>query len=174
MSGIRQSGSPAVRAACELSAASASSLLNSPAVQGPSAAILADQLLDDNQPTERQAAKAKAEAVRVMERYESESKGVHDELPHFTDAPEVTSGSDRSSDQGSGPGSVPGSGGTVASSAPSGGAGGALGGLGAGHLVGGGAQGQPGVVDDGGQDVVELVGHAAGQRPHAAELLRLE
>src|SRR5262249_38107277 len=36
------------------------------------------------------------------------------------------------------------------------------------------AQGQAGVVNDRRQDVVELMGHAAGQRPHAAEFLRLQ
>ncbi|TVT35723.1 PPE domain-containing protein, partial [Amycolatopsis rhizosphaerae] len=44
---------------------------------GPDAALLADQLLDDHLPTKQEATKAKAEAVRVMERYESASKGVH-------------------------------------------------------------------------------------------------
>ncbi|HKS45699.1 MAG TPA: PPE domain-containing protein [Amycolatopsis sp.] len=54
---------------------------------GPSAAILADQLLDDHLPTHREAVRAKAEAVRVMEQYESISKGVHDSLPAFEEAP---------------------------------------------------------------------------------------
>src|SRR2546429_6955793 len=39
--GIRQTGSPAVRAAASSSSASASSLLNSPAVHGPKATMMA-------------------------------------------------------------------------------------------------------------------------------------
>ncbi|WP_236790970.1 PPE domain-containing protein [Amycolatopsis sp. GM8] len=59
---------------------------------GPDAAVLADQLLDDHLPTQRETDRAKAEAVRVMDRYEAASKGVHDKLPSFTDAPEVVTG----------------------------------------------------------------------------------
>src|SRR5207248_1770058 len=47
-------------------------------------------------------------------------------------------------------------------------------GLGPARLVGGVAEGEPGVVDDRRQDVVELVRHAAGQGPDARELLGLE
>jgi PPE family protein len=89
------------------------------ASNGPSAAILADQLLDDHLPTKHQETTAKAEAVRVMERYESASKHVHDRLPHFTDAPEVVVG---------GGDGLGGGGDTVASSVPGGGAGGGAGG----------------------------------------------
>lgn len=67
---------------------------------GPDAAILADQLLDDHLPSRRQADQAKAEAVRVMEQYESAGKGVHDTLPAFGDTPEVTSGSPDGADSG--------------------------------------------------------------------------
>ena len=45
---------------------------------------------------------------------------------------------------------------------------------GAAGVVGGGLQGQLGVVHDRRQDVVELVGDAAGQRPDAAQLLGLK
>ncbi|GHF84169.1 uncharacterized protein YukE [Amycolatopsis bartoniae] len=55
--------------------------------EGPGAAILAEQLLADQQPTKAEADRAKAEAVRVMERYEATSKGVHDTLPSFATAP---------------------------------------------------------------------------------------
>lgn len=98
------------------------------ASSGPSAAILADQLLDDHLPSKREASTAKAEAVRVMEKYEAASKHVHDRLPHFADAPEVTAGtggSDQGSDGTRGPDS------TVASSMPAGG------GMGAGGSAGG-------------------------------------
>ncbi|MFD2416064.1 WXG100 family type VII secretion target [Amycolatopsis pigmentata] len=82
---------------------------------GPAAAVLADQLLDDHLPTRTQADRAKAEAVRVMEQYESTSKGVHDTLPAFADAPEATSGSADGTD-GSGEAGADGRrGGTVAS-----------------------------------------------------------
>ncbi|PKV95705.1 PPE family protein [Amycolatopsis echigonensis] len=60
------------------------------AASGPSGAVMVDQLLDDHLPAKRAASHAKAEAVRVMEGYEASSKGVHDKLPHFTDAPAVT------------------------------------------------------------------------------------
>ncbi|MFD9893619.1 PPE domain-containing protein [Amycolatopsis sp. NPDC059027] len=90
---------------------------------GPSAAILADQLLDDHLPTQRQASNAKAEAVRVMERYEAGSKHVHDKLPHFTDAPEPVAGRPGGPAQGAEQGTDRGSGtapdGTVAASAVS-------------------------------------------------------
>ncbi|ATY11157.1 PPE domain-containing protein [Amycolatopsis sp. AA4] len=60
------------------------------AASGPSGAVMVDQLLDDHLPAKRAASQAKAEAVRVMESYETSSKGVHDKLPHFTGAPKTT------------------------------------------------------------------------------------
>jgi hypothetical protein len=60
---------------------------------GPSAAVLAEQLLDDHMPSQRQAQQAKAEAVRVMDRYEKASKGVRDRLPSFVDTPGADGGS---------------------------------------------------------------------------------
>lgn len=57
------------------------------AASGPSGAAMIDQLLDDHLPARQNANRAKTEAVRVMETYESASKGVHDQLPHFSDAP---------------------------------------------------------------------------------------
>ncbi|WP_409465657.1 PPE domain-containing protein [Amycolatopsis sp. GA6-003] len=60
------------------------------AASGPSGAVMVDQLLDDHLPAKRAASRAKAEAVRVMESYETSSKGVHDKLPHFTAAPKTT------------------------------------------------------------------------------------
>jgi hypothetical protein len=82
---------------------------------GPDAAILADQLLDDHLPTRREADRAKAEAVRVMEQYESASKGVHETLPAFADAPEVSGGSPDGTDGSGDSGSGGRRGGTVAS-----------------------------------------------------------
>ncbi|GLY66465.1 WXG100 family type VII secretion target [Amycolatopsis taiwanensis] len=90
------------------------------ASSGPSGAILADQLLDDHLPTKREASTAKAEAVRVMERYEAASKHVHDRLPHFADAPEATAGVGDSDQDSGGP---RGHDSTVASSVPVGGPG---------------------------------------------------
>ncbi|WP_406629837.1 PPE domain-containing protein [Amycolatopsis sp. WGS_07] len=76
------------------------------AASGPSGAVMVDQLLDDHLPAKRKASAAKAEAVRVMEDYETSSKGVHDKLPHFTDAPAATNvdphGQSRSGSRGSG------------------------------------------------------------------------
>ncbi|MGW4397880.1 WXG100 family type VII secretion target [Amycolatopsis nivea] len=75
------------------------------AASGPSGAVMVDQLLDDHLPAKRAASHAKAEAVRVMEGYETSSKGVHDKLPHFTEAPAVTNidpdGRSRSESRGS-------------------------------------------------------------------------
>ncbi|WP_243770066.1 WXG100 family type VII secretion target, partial [Amycolatopsis acidicola] len=88
---------------------------------GPDAAIMADQLLDDHLPSKQEATKAKDEAVRVMERYETVSKGVHDKLPTFTDTPQVVPGSSGETGGQEGDGSAQGGGqaqdGTVAASA---------------------------------------------------------
>ncbi|GAA3533010.1 hypothetical protein GCM10022222_15480 [Amycolatopsis ultiminotia] len=96
------------------------------AASGPSGAVMVDQLLDDHLPAKKKATQAKTEAVRVMEHYESTSKGVHDRLPHFTDAPMATRSDDAGSG-GSGGGAGSGSGGgsgddstTTSSSDPSG------------------------------------------------------
>ncbi|MBN9740024.1 hypothetical protein DMP23_02730 [Amycolatopsis sp. A1MSW2902] len=114
------------------------------AASGPSGAVMVDQLLDDHLPAKRAASHAKAEAVRVMEGYETSSKGVHDKLPHFTEAPAVTNvdpdGRSRSDSRGSrdsagnSDAAV-----TTASSAPAGGAG-----LLAGMSGPGGTAGMPG------------------------------
>ncbi|MBB1159342.1 MULTISPECIES: PPE domain-containing protein [Amycolatopsis] len=98
------------------------------AASGPSGAVMVDQLLDDHLPAKRAASHAKAEAVRVMESYETSSKGVHDKLPHFTDAPAVTNvdpdGRSRSEARGSRDSSGSSDAAvTTASSAPAGGAG---------------------------------------------------
>ncbi|WP_336158391.1 WXG100 family type VII secretion target [Amycolatopsis sp. VC5-11] len=98
------------------------------AASGPSGAVMVDQLLDDHLPAKRAASHAKAEAVRVMEGYETSSKGVHDKLPHFTEAPAVTNvdpdGRSRSDSRGSRDSSdYSDAAVTTASSAPAGGAG---------------------------------------------------
>lgn len=117
-------------------------------LSGPDAAVLADQLLDDHLPTQREASRAKAEAVRVMDRYETASKGVHDHLPSFGDAPQVIGGSgdgpggSGDDPSGNGTGSTDG---TTASGATGGIPGGAAG-IGAGAGWGGGSGGIPGVV----------------------------
>lgn len=59
---------------------------------GPSTAILLKQLLSDGMVSHEQARARKAEAVQVMETYESQSKDVHDTMPHFTDTPPTTNG----------------------------------------------------------------------------------
>ncbi|MBB4684507.1 PPE domain-containing protein [Amycolatopsis jiangsuensis] len=86
------------------------------AASGPSGAVMVDQLLDDHLPAKKKASSAKTEAVRVMEHYETTSKGVHDKLPHFTDAP-VATRSDPGGDAGSGPGGGPDPDGTTTASA---------------------------------------------------------
>lgn len=57
---------------------------------GPSTAILLRQLLSDGIVSHEEARARKAEAVAVMEAYESQSKDVHDTMPHFTDAASTT------------------------------------------------------------------------------------
>ncbi|MGQ0839410.1 WXG100 family type VII secretion target [Actinokineospora sp.] len=57
------------------------------ATDGPSAAIMLKQLTDDQQPSLEKRNAAKAEAVRVMRAYGSESQDVHTALPQFQDAP---------------------------------------------------------------------------------------
>ncbi|TNC20195.1 PPE domain-containing protein, partial [Amycolatopsis alkalitolerans] len=106
------------------------------ASSGPSGAILADQLLDDHLPSKREATRAKAEAVRVMDQYEATSKGVHEKLPTFGEAPAVTTGQGGGDPAPGSPTGDPGTDGTVAASA----AGGAPPGLGgAGSVPGGGS-----------------------------------
>ena len=57
---------------------------------GPSTAILLKQLLSDGMVSHEEARSRKAEAVAVMEAYESQSKDVHDSMPHFNDAAQTT------------------------------------------------------------------------------------
>ncbi|SFW84466.1 PPE domain-containing protein [Amycolatopsis australiensis] len=64
-------------------------------LDGPEGTYLLDELLDDKLPTKKQADQAKAEAVRVMEQYESASHDVRHRLPpEFGTAPAVSAGSD--------------------------------------------------------------------------------
>jgi hypothetical protein len=65
-------------------------------LDGPQGAYMLDELLDDKLPTKKQADDAKAEAVRVMEQYESASHDVRHRLPPaFDTAPQVSAaGSD--------------------------------------------------------------------------------
>jgi uncharacterized protein YukE len=58
---------------------------------GPSTAVLLNQLLSDGMVSHENARARKAEAVHVMETYESQSKDVHDSMPHFSDAGKTTS-----------------------------------------------------------------------------------
>ncbi|MET8995789.1 PPE domain-containing protein [Amycolatopsis sp. NPDC004169] len=63
-------------------------------LDGPEGTYMLDQLLDDKLPTKKEAADAKAAAVRVMEQYESASHEVRHRLPpEFDTAPPVTTGS---------------------------------------------------------------------------------
>lgn len=50
---------------------------------GPSTAILLRELLSDGMVSHEEARSRKAEAVRVMNTYEVQSKDVHDTMPHF-------------------------------------------------------------------------------------------
>ncbi|MFJ9780028.1 PPE domain-containing protein [Amycolatopsis sp. NPDC101161] len=60
-------------------------------LDGPEGTYMLDQLLDDKLPTKQEADAAKAEAVRVMEQYESASHDVRHRLPpEFDTAPPVT------------------------------------------------------------------------------------
>ncbi|MEV6628432.1 PPE domain-containing protein, partial [Amycolatopsis sp. NPDC051114] len=65
-------------------------------LDGPQGTYMLDELLDDKLPTKKQADDAKAEAVRVMEQYESASHDVRHRLPPaFDTAPQVSAaGSD--------------------------------------------------------------------------------
>lgn len=53
---------------------------------GPSDAVFLRELLTDGMVSHEQARARKAEAVAVMETYESDSRQVHDTMPQFTDA----------------------------------------------------------------------------------------
>ncbi|AUI59482.1 PPE domain-containing protein [Amycolatopsis sp. BJA-103] len=57
------------------------------ALDGPNGAYMMDDLLDDKLPTKREADRAKAEAVRVMDQYEEASQGVRHRLPPMFEAP---------------------------------------------------------------------------------------
>jgi len=60
------------------------------ALDGPNGAYMMDDLLDDKLPTKKEADRAKAEAVRVMEQYEAASQGVRHRLPPlFSAAPKT-------------------------------------------------------------------------------------
>ncbi|MGH3762387.1 PPE domain-containing protein, partial [Actinophytocola sp.] len=52
---------------------------------GPADAVFLKQLTSDGMVSHQEARARKAEAVAVMEGYESQSKSVHDGMPHFTD-----------------------------------------------------------------------------------------
>ncbi len=55
---------------------------------GPSGALMLKQLTDDQQPKLEERNAAKAEAVRVMKSYATQSQDVHATLPNFADAPD--------------------------------------------------------------------------------------
>jgi PPE family protein len=82
---------------------------------GPSTAVLLKELLSDGMVSHQEARARKAEAVQVMETYEAQSKDVHDEMPHFTDADHTTNQVDAwtptpDTDPPGSPGAPPGSG----------------------------------------------------------------
>ncbi|HET9138696.1 PPE domain-containing protein [Actinophytocola sp.] len=70
---------------------------------GPAAAVMFDRLLTDYQPGFEKARENKAEAVRVMEDYESRSREIYTPLPHFEPSPALPGGQDDAA-----PGVVPG------------------------------------------------------------------
>ncbi|HEV2778423.1 MAG TPA: PPE domain-containing protein, partial [Actinophytocola sp.] len=76
---------------------------------GPSTAILIRQLLDDQKPNFDKQEAAKAEAVRVMQVYGTQSQDVHDTVPRFYDAPTLPDQPppDAPPTQGPGPGGGP-------------------------------------------------------------------
>ncbi|WP_020658256.1 WXG100 family type VII secretion target [Amycolatopsis benzoatilytica] len=118
------------------------------AASGPSGAVMVDQLLDDRLPAKKNASAAKAEAVRVMEGYETSSKDVHDRLPHFTSAPKTTNvdpGGGSPNDSRGSSGGASGADATTASSVAAGGAG--LSGVGGPSA---GLSGMPGAIGSGG------------------------
>jgi uncharacterized protein YukE len=93
---------------------------------GPADAVFLKQLTTDGMVSQQQAHQRKAEAVAVMEEYESHSKNVHDEMPHFTDAGPTTKDQPTwtPTDQSSGGGGAGGGGGTgTGTGFPGGGAG---------------------------------------------------
>lgn len=55
--------------------------------EGPSTAVLLEKLLDDHLVTYEQAAKAKAEAVEVMQAYETRSRDAHTDTPTYPPPP---------------------------------------------------------------------------------------
>ncbi|GAA3462429.1 PPE domain-containing protein [Saccharothrix longispora] len=59
-------------------------------LDGAQGAYMIDQLLDDHLPSKREQQRAHEEAVRVMTGFEDASRGVHDRLPEFEDAPAAT------------------------------------------------------------------------------------
>ncbi|MET0235468.1 MAG: PPE domain-containing protein [Kibdelosporangium sp.] len=62
------------------------------ALDGPNGLYIADNLINDQLPTKRQAEKAYEEAIEVMREYESASRETHETLPStFAPAPPVTS-----------------------------------------------------------------------------------
>jgi len=135
---------------------------------GPSTAVLLKQLLSDGMVSHEQARARKAEAVAVMEAYESQSKDVHDSMPHFTDATPTTSdvadwtpapdtdtdhGSPHGVPQGSGAGG-PGAGNGVAGPGSATGAAGFVEPLSGGAGFGSGYGGGLGSLGSGGSDVI--------------------
>jgi len=57
---------------------------------GPADAVMLKQLTTDAMVSHEQARARKSEAVAVMESYEAQSKSVHDDMPHFSDAGPTT------------------------------------------------------------------------------------
>lgn len=74
------------------------------ATGGPSSAYLVQALVDDQKPDADKANAAKAEAVRVMQTYGTQSQQVHDEMPYFYEAPPTANGAPDSEPIGGGDG----------------------------------------------------------------------
>jgi hypothetical protein len=75
---------------------------------GASTAVLLKQLLSDGMVSHEEGRARKAEAVQVMETYESQSKDVHDAMPQFTDATPTTAEVGDRTPSSPGPGPTPG------------------------------------------------------------------
>jgi uncharacterized protein YukE len=90
---------------------------------GPADAVFLKQLTSDALVGQQQAHARKAEAVAVMEEYESHSKSVHDEMPHFADAEATTKDAPTWTPTGSAPGGggAGGGGGSTSPGLPGGG-----------------------------------------------------
>jgi uncharacterized protein YukE len=84
---------------------------------GPADAVFLKQLTSDGLVGQQEAHARKAEAVSVMEQYESHSRSIHQEMPHFADAEATTKDSPTWTPSGANPGGA-GAGGGSGSTSP--------------------------------------------------------